>query len=291
MPDQAFSTQLTDRSKFDGLESTTLFATSVPRHPASAVVASNEIRQSAPPQDHETTPTPPQNHESPHLKAPQENQPSVNSHLTPTIQSQSDDEESTGDSASIEPEDEVIDGLVCAVSEPASKSETNTEYSATTTFNGKAAQSSQPTSQPSSNVSSHSSKLGEESVREVILQRVDGTLGIVLLTSEKDPTSAVYIKEIRSAVALSAGLRVGDRIVRIKNYAVEGLHYNEVKKMLAGTGPEPFAVHVMFDQNMHGLVQSDFTRANSSGLNSSVCIIDLVRSTMHISILSLLASL
>ena len=270
-----------ERSKFDGLESTTLFATSIPRHPTSSVGESNEAQPSDPVQDHA----------SHHLKAPQETQPPADSHLTPSIHSQSSDEESIGDSASIEPEDEVIEGLVCAVSEPVSKRETYTEYSATTTFNGSAARGSQPASQLAPNLLSNASKQETEPVREVILQRVNGTLGIVLLSSEKDPTSAVYIREIRNADALSAGLRVGDRILRIKNYAVEGLHYDEVKKMLAGTGSEPFTVHVVFDPNMPVLVQSDFARTVTTGLNSLVCIRDFVRRILLYCDLFALASL
>ena len=87
----------------------------------------------------------------------------------------------------------------------------------------------------------------ENVAREVLVKRVDGVLGFVLMTRGNAANGPIYIKELRAAHAQSSGLLVGDRLLSVNNESIEGLSYDVVKNKLTACGTKPFPLRVVYE--------------------------------------------
>ena len=82
--------------------------------------------------------------------------------------------------------------------------------------------------------------------RDVMLQRVDGVLGLVLMTNDNIPNGTIYVKDLRTASAQTSGLRVGDCLLSVNGESIAGLGYDQVKQRLAACGDQPFPLRVEY---------------------------------------------
>ncbi len=181
-------------------------------------------------------------------------QTSYNSRIDPPRQE--DEEEGEEE----ESEDEAVEGLVVAVSSTSVRRASM-----------QMAPVSKSQAQAPSNTSQHSTgrRAIAERVRQIALQRVNGSLGIVLMTDDRNVRSPAYIKEIRAPHVREAGLLVGDRIVSVKGVSVVDMHYADLKALFASTGNDIFTIDVVYD--FVNMPKAPVATGNRVGLSETVC--------------------